>query len=119
MKPKYNYNIFLENMDKKFNQTKILPSSDTTSRDKDEIDKLVSLINENYNNYHDFYYKASDLYKLCNKKSNNATREKEYIEVRENLEKYNSSKYSQLWNLYKCICLYTIFLLRQNTIYFE
>jgi SpoVK/Ycf46/Vps4 family AAA+-type ATPase len=92
MKPKYNYNTFLENMDNKFNKSKTLPSSDTTSRDKDEIDKFVSLVNENYNNYHDFYYKASDLYKLCNKKSNDATRENEYVEVKENLERYNETE---------------------------
>ena len=93
MKPKYNYNTFLENMDKKFNQTKIQESNNTISDDiREEIDKFVSLVYENYNNYHEFYYKASDLYKLCNKKSNDATDENDYIEIKENVEKTNEKE---------------------------
>ena len=93
MKPKYNYNTFLENMDKKFNKSKIQESNNTISDDlKEEIDKFVSLVYENYNNYHEFYYKATDLYKLCNKKSNDSTNENDYIEIKEPLEISNEKE---------------------------
>ena len=92
MKPKYNYNTFLENMDKKFNKSNILPSNTINDDIKEEIDKFVSLVYENYDNYHDFYYKARNLYKLCNKNSNDTTGENDYVEVRELVEKNNEKE---------------------------
>jgi SpoVK/Ycf46/Vps4 family AAA+-type ATPase len=92
MKPKYNYNTFLENMDKKFNKSNILPSNTINDDIKEEIDKFVSLVYENYDNYHDFYYKARNLYKLCNKNSNNTTGENDYVEVKELVEKNNEKE---------------------------
>ncbi len=96
MKPKHNYNTFLENMDKKFNKSKILPKTTVSDDVKEEIDKFVSLMYENYNNYHDFYYKASDLYKLCNKKSNDSTDENDYVEIKEETNQQTNEKEQQI-----------------------
>ena len=92
MKTKFNYDTFLANMDKKFNHTKISPSITISDDLKEEIDKLVSLIYENYNNYHEFYYNATDLYKLYDKKSNSPTLENEYVEIKENVYKNNEKE---------------------------
>jgi ATP-dependent 26S proteasome regulatory subunit len=68
-------------MDKKFN--KPISKDEITEDVKEEIDKFVSLIYENYNNYNDFYYKATELYKLCDKKSNDTTSENDYVKLKE------------------------------------
>lgn len=95
MKIKYSYDIFLKNMDKKFNGSKDRPNSaesssseEITDETKEEIDKLVSLIHDHYDNYLDFCYKATELYKVSNKieNSNNKIDFNDYIEIKENVE---------------------------------
>ena len=66
MKIKHNYDIFLENMDKKFNKT--ITKQPNACESKYEIDKFVSLINENYDDYQSFFYEASEIYGYLYKK---------------------------------------------------
>jgi SpoVK/Ycf46/Vps4 family AAA+-type ATPase len=87
MKTRFNYDTFLENMDKKFiNSSTIISSTseENTKSDndvmKEEIDKFISFVYENYDNYHDFYYKKRNLYK----KTNETTDDNEYVEIKEN-----------------------------------
>jgi SpoVK/Ycf46/Vps4 family AAA+-type ATPase len=107
MKIKYDYNTFLENMDRKFNNSRNRPNSPAPSfseelsddETKEEIDKLVSLIYEYYDNYLDFCYKATELYQVCNKieNSNNQTDLNDYVEIKENLEpRTNDGKEEQI-----------------------
>jgi SpoVK/Ycf46/Vps4 family AAA+-type ATPase len=92
MKPKFNYNTFLEKIDKKFNKSITLPSVIVNDNIKEEIDKFVSLVHENYDNHQDFYYKATDLYKLYSKKLNNNTDDNDYVEIKETDEQVNEKE---------------------------
>ena len=93
MRTKYNYNIFLENMDNYFNKSDSNSIKNKLSCEtKEEIDKLVSLICENYENYQDFYYKATALYNVVGKSNKSNTDENNYVEVKENVDKTNEKE---------------------------
>jgi len=84
MKPRYNYNTFLENMDKKFDR--VNKTNHPKSPDDSKNDNIWSQISENYEKYYENYYKATCLYELTNKRENsiNQTDFNDYVEIKEN-----------------------------------
>jgi SpoVK/Ycf46/Vps4 family AAA+-type ATPase len=95
MKVKFNYDTFLQNMDKKFN--KQFSNDANTDGIKDEVDKFVSLISRHYDNYESFFYEASNMYDLLRKKpiKSTNTNENDYVELKEQ-KKIHRDKEEQL-----------------------